>query len=1225
MTQIDPSQTLIQRIAALRQRVRMLLAAYGVGYLLLTLSAGTLVLAYADYLLHLQPGLRLLFLITGLIALTYLAFRKLVTPLSAKLSDRFLASRIENATGDHSDELTSAVEFIQADLPQRNALAARLVQAAQSHSSKIDFDKALSARSAGRLLAGGLIALIVAITIAALNPQLASIAWQRWSKPYAGTLWPRRTNVDFSWETTGGTKPEVWPQGEPIAIRARVDKAFRPGMRVWLHSSSDAQSSAAELMTFQSAPSTHTVGIYEKIVEPLGNQMLNLRLEAGDDTEKDGVSIRLAPRPEISDLQAQITLPSYVKNISNPLLPVPPVQYDLRTQASRAVEGSIITLRIHTTKPIGTVKGTDQPDISVLDPNKDAQLPIAGLSRKLIDPTTAELSFPATKSIQARIQVRDTDGFENHVGGAISLEVVPDALPSVTITEPRHQVERTVTGAIQLTINASDDLGLEDLFLRADNYDARAADSPQQPGSKFLTPIPWVSRTAEGGLATYTWDLSATKVKEGDRLSFYAMVRDNFAAPIGTPPNAQSELAADDSGKPMLRHKWVRSAPLTVQVLSAEQIQQDIQHNLQSVREQIKNLLEQQSETNAKTRAIQKAAQDAGVTTPDQKQQLAELASQQAQEAQRANAIENQVKQVAETIQGNKMDDTNLGKLTAEAQKGMDDVSQKDMPQAAADLSKAQDTAGKQEKDKAAAKQSAEQTAKNSQHAAQQQEQAMRTMDNLIKDLGATGDFEMVREKVATILKDQRDLNDRNRQAAAKALGQDPANLDPALKSELDKIAKDQNHLGDQTEKLTDQMKRTAEDLQKTDQPSAEAMKNASDASEKNQVSANQKDASKSIQQNQTSTAANQQGQATKGLEQMMDALDQQNRKQLENLALQLRALRDQIIAFIAKQEAIIADTKTAGEKATQELLTPVGDRQGRLQNNVLTTAAKAETLRDGRPIAMDLRDAAESMGTAAVGLLKGAQPDALPPEADALASLKAALKRIEDQLKKTEDQLKSEDLAELIKRYEAIQHRQEAVKTASDGIDQRTKQRGELMRLDGIALARQAQEQGNLIDEINKLSSLDKLKEYDVVLWVNSQIIDAMTAAKATMDKSQTGPLLASAQQTSIDRIIDIINALKEEKNKPNEFDKPSQNGGGGGGKPPLIPPLAQLKLLKAMQNVVNTGTQRLDKDINAAADPNQQNQLKQQTTKLGDNQSKIKDLADGIIKKMSGPGGGQ
>jgi hypothetical protein len=1223
MSQVTSSQTLIARIAMLRRRVRLLLAAHGVGYILLCLSVAALVLAYTDYLLHLPPALRLIVLVAALLALLVMGFRKLLAPLSAKLSDRFLASRIENASGDQSDELTSAVEFIQSNLPQRNALAARLVQAAQSHSAKLNFGNALSSSAATRLLTAGVLAFVAVITIAALNAPLASIAWQRWWTPYAGVLWPRRTNVDFSWETTGGTKPAVWPQGEPITIRARVDRAFHSGMRVWLLSSSDTQSSTQELMTFQSAPSTHVVGIYEKIVEPTGNQMLNLRLQAGDDTEKDGISIRLAPRPEINQLQAEITLPFYVKNISDPTQPVPPVLYDLRTQAARAVEGSTITIRIHSTKPLALLKDTDQPDISILDANQDNKISIAGLTRKLIDPVTAEISFPAVNSLQARVQVRDTDGFENHVGGALTLEVVPDALPSVTITEPRHQVERKVDGIVQFTINASDDLGLDDLFLRADNYDARSADSPQQPGSRFLTPISWISRTADGGLATYTWDLSSTKLKEGDRLSLYAMVRDNFAAPVGTAPNSQSELTTDYTGRPVIRHKWVRSAPLTVQILSQEQIEQDIQHSLQSAREQIKNLLEQQAETNAKTRAIQKAAQDAGATTADQKQQLAELAGQQAQEAQRATAIENQIKQIQETIEGNKMADTNLGKLTAEAQKGMEDVGQKDMPQAAADLSKAQDTAGKTGADNAATKLAAQQTADSAASAARRQESAMNTMDNLIKDLGSAGDFEVIREKVASILKEQRDLNDRNRAAASKALGQDPANLDPDLQAELQKIANDQERLGEKTDEVTKEMKEAAAgDMQKTDPASSDALKNAGDAADKNQVSANQKDAGKSIQQNQTSTAANQQTQATKGLEQMIDALDQQNRKQLENLALQLRALRDQIIAFIAKQEAIIADTKQAGDTATQEILRPVCDRQGRLQNNVLTTAAKAETLRDGRPIALDLRDAADYMGSAAVGLVKGIQPEALPPEGDALASLKSALKRIEDQLKKTEDQLKDEDLADLIKRYEAIQQRQQLVKNSTDAIDQRTRQRGELLRLDGIALARGAAEQGNLIEEINKMSSLDKLKEFEVVIWVDSQIIDAMTAAKSSMDNTQTGPLLAAAQQTAIDRLTDIINALKEEKSKPNEFDKPNDGGGGGGGKPPLIPPLAQLKLLKAMQNVVNSDTQRLDRDIQATDDPNQQNQWKQQTAKVGDNQSKIKDLADSIIKKMTGPG---
>ncbi len=1000
MTQIAASQGLVERIGALRQRVRFLLALYGIGITLAALCMGAVILGISDYFLHLSPPLRLVILLVGLVALAVLAYRKLIGPLSAKLSDRFLAGRIEHVNANLSDELTSAVDFMESGLPRKNALAAQLVASAQAHTSALNFGSALTNTLTARAFAGGLGALLLVCLIAGLNPQYAHIAWNRWTRPFAGALWPVQTNVDFNWEATGGAKPAVWPQGEPIAIRARVDRGFYSGMHVWLFSSTDTQSDPAVLMTFQSALSTKSVGIYEKIIEPVGNNMLHLRLEAGDDTEKDGIAIRLAPRPEISELQAQITPPAYVKNISDPTKPAPPVLVDLRTQAGRAVEGSTIALLIHATKPFGRLKDSNQPDVRLMDQNKEVEIPLAAMTRKLIDPMTAELSFPAAKSIQARLLVRDTDGFENHVGGTLSMEVVPDALPSITITEPRRQVERKPDGQIQITLNASDDLGLEDLFLRADNYDARTADAPAQPGAKFSTPVPWLSRTVEGGLATYTWDLSGTPLKPGDRLSLYAMVRDNYAMPIGSAlPNAQSELATDESGKPMIRHKWVHSAPLTVLIFSQEQIEKDIQIGLQDVRTQIGNLLPQQTETNAKTHAIQHAAQEAGTTTPGQKQQLAELASQQAQEAQRATAIETQIKQLQETIEGNKMADTNLGKLAAEAQKGMNSVGQQDMPQAASDLSKAQDSAGKQEKDKNAAKESAQKTADHAASAESNQKQAMGTMDKLMNDLSAAGNFEKLRSDVADILKTQKELNKRNQEAATKALGQDPANLDQDLKNDLEKIANDQDQLGNKTQKVTEEMDKTAEDMQKNDPASAEAMKNAAQASKDNQVSSNQKEAGKSIQNNQTSTAANQQSQATKGLEQMMDELDQQNRKQLENLALQLRNLIDQIKAYIEKQEAIIADTDKAGRKATVDVLTPVGDQQGRLQNNVLTTAAKADTLKDGRAAALDLRDAADAMGTAAVSLLKGVQPMALPPEKDALASLQAALKRMDEQL----------------------------------------------------------------------------------------------------------------------------------------------------------------------------------------------------------------------------------
>src|SRR5207253_1259730 len=80
-----------------------------------------------------------------------------------------------------------------------------------------------------------------------------------------------------------------------------------------------------------------------------------------------------------------------------------------------------------------------------------------------------------------------------------------------------------------------------------------------------------------------------------------------------------------------------------------------------------------------------------------------------------------------------------------------------------------------------------------------------------------------------------------------------------------------------------------------------------------------------------------------------------------------------------------------------------------------------------------------------------------------------------------------------------------------------------------------------------------------------------------------------------------DIIDALKEEKDKK-EFEDGQQggSGSGAGGKPPLLPPIAQLKLVKAMQNVVNTQTAAAGKALQNAASDAEKTQFQEQAAQI-------------------------
>ena len=622
-----------------------------------------------DYLLHIPGPLRLALFIGWIIAIGMLIWRMLLAPMSTRLTDQFLAGRVELKNPSLADELISAVHFIHAKAAVSNALAARQIDLAATRTASLRFADALDFRPAAKALGGAVLCILIVLICGLANPALARVALSRWfsSAPLA---WPMTTHVAFDWSSYGGQPPRVVPLGEQFTVRAKVDKGSP--RQVLLHYWTDDGRTQSEPMSHQKEQDGGGMMFYEAKLSTEGTQ-LSLRVEAGDDGDESPVSIRLAPKPAITDLRASITPPPYVKNVQDPSKPVPPVLVNLMSQSGRATEGAAITLQAKASKHFA-LDDVGKPKVQFFGQLKDEPLAIT-LDRRLAGASgsDAEILFTAAQSLQSRLVMTDADGFANDIGGAFSLDVVPDAMPAVVITDPRRSIERAPDGFVDLTIQATDDWGFRGLKLRADKFDARESDTPV-----FITDLTIGELTTDAAVGSttsktrYTWDLAPLNLSPGTRLSFYALVQDNYEV----------------NGK---QHDWVKSAPLSLSIKGAADIQEEQRKALAELNERIRALRTQQDQTQAQTNAIKKNVTQSGVLSGQQVSQLAALAQQQMQEASTAAMLQQRAEQSAEELRQNKMGEGELGKIAQEVAAGMQDVGKRNMPAAAASLSKAQE------------------------------------------------------------------------------------------------------------------------------------------------------------------------------------------------------------------------------------------------------------------------------------------------------------------------------------------------------------------------------------------------------------------------------------------------------------------------------------------------------------------------------------------------------
>ncbi len=384
----------------------MVLALSGIG-IALTAAVGILFLfMFADFLIHIPAGLRVFMLVAWIAGIGILVWRRLLSPLSTRLTDQFLASRVENVNAGLSDELMSAVHFIHTRAANTNALAAMHIDQVAAKTANMSFEEAVDFRNAGKSLGIAFLVMLIVGVVGMANPSLANVAIHRWlsTSPMA---WPHNSRVAFDWSQNEYPKdangvPKVLPQNEGLIVRAIVDQG--PQSTVRLYSWNDKEGADQNSNPMQEQPNESTPGkrVFESTLKPTGGE-LNLRITAGDDTEQPAIHITLAPRPVVTELLGSITPPAYVKNPKDPTQRAAPVEVDLLSQKGHAVEGATVKLHVRSTKPF-LLNDKHEPDIRLIDTdNPQAVDVLAAGNRILLEPNVAEINFTATKTFHARI------------------------------------------------------------------------------------------------------------------------------------------------------------------------------------------------------------------------------------------------------------------------------------------------------------------------------------------------------------------------------------------------------------------------------------------------------------------------------------------------------------------------------------------------------------------------------------------------------------------------------------------------------------------------------------------------------------------------------------------------------------------------------------------------------------------------------------------------------
>lgn len=404
-----------------RARWRALRLLEGAGAAAGVASIAILALFGADNALHLAPPVRLALLLGAIVAILWVAVRRLVLEPSRRLGDEECALLVERGHANLEDRLINTVSFARRRHDGIERAAVELVsEEAAARLGDLPWRGILDPRRAARLLsAAGAAAFLLAL-YAAVFPAHFRNAASRFARPLADIAPITRTRLAVA---PGDVEIVA---GGAVEVRAETSGALPEKALLRLSPGGPI------LMAFDGRSFAHRIeGIRLET---------RYRVEAGD-ARSPWHRIRVLEPPEVKSIDLTVRPPAYTG--------LPPREEKGSSGSVEAIEGSEVRLSVLSTRPAATARLIEE----------------GGLERELAREADDRFAIALAlhRDISYRLVLADAEGVSAPGRGARrTLAAVPDAPPGCAIVEPSGDAAvRCGPGrGIPVSVRATDDVGL---------------------------------------------------------------------------------------------------------------------------------------------------------------------------------------------------------------------------------------------------------------------------------------------------------------------------------------------------------------------------------------------------------------------------------------------------------------------------------------------------------------------------------------------------------------------------------------------------------------------------------------------------------------------------------------------------------------------------------------------------------------------------------------------
>ncbi len=259
---------------------------------------------------------------------------------------------------------------------------------------------------------------------------------------------------------------------------------------------------------------------------------------------------------------------------------------------------------------------------------------------------------------------------------------------------------------------------------------------------------------------------------------------------------------------------------------------------------------------------------------------------------------------------------------------------------------------------------------------------------------------------------------------------------------------------------------------------------------------------------------------------------------------------------------------------------------------------------------------AAKSMQQAASSLSQGNASAAGSKQGQAVEQLKKAAEDLERAITKAREAAQEETLAKIEQILRDALERQKIITKLTD---QTYKKRSgdKYDRPEVLKLAELSDGEGELAEKIDGALVRIRAEGTTAVFpMVLDEVHEDLANVQNRLAKKKAGPLTQSVQKGIEKNLEELVDALQKEQRRRKKKKKGGGGGGGGGKKPPLVPPVAELKMLRSLQVQINKRTLVLD--ASGRSDEASGTELKLQHKIVAKKQSRVTKTTQELDRKL-------